>query len=83
MFTFQNPRDGDRSGNVPAGTVVDQGVTSTTDFDFYLNSHQGIQGWLTLTNFLVAELCFTVLLLYLATIPFRIPGADYLRLVRK
>jgi len=40
----QNPRDGDRSGNVPAGTVVDQGVTSTTDFDFYLNSHAGIQG---------------------------------------
>jgi len=40
----QNPRDGDRSGNVPAGTVVDTGITSTQDFDFYLNSHQGIQG---------------------------------------
>lgn len=40
----QNPRDADRSGNVPAGTVVDQGITSTTDFDFYLNSHAGIQG---------------------------------------
>lgn len=40
----QNPREGDRSGNVPAGTVVDQGITSTQDFDFYLNSHQGIQG---------------------------------------
>jgi len=32
----QNPRDGDRSGNVPAGTVVDTGITSTQDFDFYL-----------------------------------------------
>lgn len=40
----QNPKDGDRSGNVPAGTVVDTGITSTQDFDFYLNSHQGIQG---------------------------------------
>jgi len=34
----------DRSGNIQAGTVVDQGITSTVDFDFYLNSHQGIQG---------------------------------------
>lgn len=40
----QNPRDGDRSGNVPAGTVVDQGVTSTTDFDFLPQLHAGIQG---------------------------------------
>lgn len=43
LFTA-NPRDADRSGNVPAGTVVDVGITSTTDFDFYLNSHAGIQG---------------------------------------
>lgn len=40
----QNQRDGDRSGNVPAGTVVDNTITSPHLYDFYLNSHAGIQG---------------------------------------
>lgn len=34
----------DRSGNVPAGTVVDTGICHPTQFDFYLCSHAGIQG---------------------------------------
>lgn len=38
------PRDTDRSGNVPAGTVVDREITNPIHFDFYLNSHSGIQG---------------------------------------
>ncbi|XWS28642.1 hypothetical protein CRYUN_Cryun25bG0088500 [Craigia yunnanensis] len=33
----------DRSGNVQAGTVVDTSICHPTDFDFYLNSHAGIQ----------------------------------------
>ena len=33
-----------RSGNVPPGTTVDHGITHPTEFDFYLCSHQGIQG---------------------------------------
>lgn len=33
-----------KSKNVPAGTVVDQGLTAKDKFDFYLNSAQGIQG---------------------------------------
>ncbi|XP_015374686.1 PREDICTED: protein argonaute-2-like [Diuraphis noxia] len=33
-----------KSGNVPAGTIVDVGITHPTEFDFYLCSHQGIQG---------------------------------------
>jgi len=33
-----------KSQNVPAGTVVDQGLTAKDKFDFYLNSAQGIQG---------------------------------------
>ncbi|BFZ11365.1 hypothetical protein BsWGS_14404 [Bradybaena similaris] len=33
-----------RSGNIPAGTTVDQGITHPTEFDFYLCSHTGIQG---------------------------------------
>jgi len=37
-------RDADRSGNVPAGTVVDTGVVHPRQFDFYLVAHGGIQG---------------------------------------
>ncbi|XP_041360926.1 protein argonaute-2-like isoform X5 [Gigantopelta aegis] len=33
-----------RSGNIPAGTTVDIGITHPTEFDFYLCSHAGIQG---------------------------------------
>jgi Piwi domain len=32
-----------KSGNIPAGTTVDIGITHPTEFDFYLCSHQGIQ----------------------------------------
>jgi eukaryotic translation initiation factor 2C len=32
-----------KSGNIPAGTTVDVGITHPTEFDFYLCSHQGIQ----------------------------------------
>ena len=37
----KNGRDGDRSGNCPAGTVVDTDITHPTEFDFYLQSHAG------------------------------------------
>ena len=33
-----------RAGNVPAGTTVDANITHPTEHDFYLCSHQGIQG---------------------------------------
>ncbi|RKO98098.1 hypothetical protein CXG81DRAFT_4267, partial [Caulochytrium protostelioides] len=39
-----NRNDADRSGNVPAGTVIDTGVTHPSEFDFYLFSHPGLQG---------------------------------------
>uniref|UniRef100_A0A224Z1W8 Translation initiation factor 2C n=1 Tax=Rhipicephalus zambeziensis TaxID=60191 RepID=A0A224Z1W8_9ACAR len=32
-----------KSGNIPAGTTVDLGITHPTEFDFYLCSHAGIQ----------------------------------------
>ncbi|KAF8803024.1 argonaute-like protein [Phlegmacium glaucopus] len=41
---FPLPGEGDRSGNCPAGTVVDRDVTHPTDHDFYLLSHAGILG---------------------------------------
>merc|ERR1719435_778210 len=33
-----------KNGNALAGTVVDQGINHPTDGDFYLLSHEGIQG---------------------------------------
>lgn len=33
-----------KSGNIPAGTTVDVGITHPTEFDFFLCSHAGVQG---------------------------------------
>ncbi|KAJ6630422.1 argonaute-like protein [Mycena sp. CBHHK59/15] len=41
---FPNERDADRSGNCPAGTVVDRDIGHPTEFDFYLQSHGGLLG---------------------------------------
>lgn len=43
-FKPQNDNDGDRSGNAPAGTVVDKDLGHPTEFDFYLQSHGGLLG---------------------------------------
>ncbi|KAG6333722.1 hypothetical protein ID866_5365 [Astraeus odoratus] len=43
-FFTVNPGDADRSGNCPAGTIVDQVVTHPTEFDWYLISHGGLLG---------------------------------------
>ncbi|EIM88070.1 argonaute-like protein [Stereum hirsutum FP-91666 SS1] len=43
-FFPKNPADGDKSGNCPAGLVVDQAVTNPVEFDFYLQSHGGLLG---------------------------------------
>ncbi|KAJ7754236.1 argonaute-like protein [Mycena maculata] len=43
-FFPQSERDGDRSGNCRAGTVVDREVSHPTEFDFYLQSHGGLLG---------------------------------------
>ncbi|CAI0398011.1 unnamed protein product [Linum tenue] len=40
----QNRGTTDRSGNILPGTVVDTSICHPTEFDFYLNSHAGIQG---------------------------------------
>ncbi|GBF95153.1 hypothetical protein Rsub_07737 [Raphidocelis subcapitata] len=42
---FPSDRSGeDRSGNTLPGTVIDAGICSAAGFDFYLNSHAGLQG---------------------------------------
>ena len=43
----------DRNGNTRAGTVVDRGVTSLIDFDFYLQAHAGLQGTVRPTHYVV------------------------------
>ncbi len=41
---FPSADNGDRSGNCPAGTVVDTTVVSPVEFDYYLCSHAGLLG---------------------------------------
>ncbi|KAG0344622.1 Eukaryotic translation initiation factor 2C [Podila humilis] len=43
-FFPMQPKDADKSGNCLAGTVVDQVITHPSEFDFYLQSHGGLQG---------------------------------------
>jgi hypothetical protein len=39
-----NSRDADKSGNIPAGTVIDNSITHPIEYDFFLCSHSGLQG---------------------------------------
>ncbi|GLB35650.1 putative argonaute family protein [Lyophyllum shimeji] len=43
-FKTERPQDADRSGNCPAGTVVDRVIGHPTEFDFFLQSHGGLLG---------------------------------------
>ena len=43
-FFVENPNDGaGRTRNIPAGTVVDTKITTLSEIDFFLASHEGIQ----------------------------------------
>ena len=43
-FFVENPNDGvGRTRNIPAGTVVDTEITTLSEIDFFLASHEGIQ----------------------------------------
>ena len=43
-FFVENPNDGvGRTKNIPAGTVVDKQITTLSEIDFFLASHEGIQ----------------------------------------
>ena len=41
---FADQADGDRTGNLQPGTVVDSGIVHPFEFDFFLNSHAGLAG---------------------------------------
>lgn len=43
-FKTQEQKDADRSGNCPAGTVVDREIGHPTEFDYFLQSHGGLLG---------------------------------------
>ena len=44
LFCAQKRDAHGRTGNIPAGTTVDANITHPTEHDFYLCSHQGVQG---------------------------------------
>ncbi|KAF1321535.1 Argonaute1, partial [Globisporangium splendens] len=56
-----DPKTGDRSGNVKAGTVVDRAICHPVENDFYLMSHAGLQGTSRPTHYhvLLDEIGFT------------------------
>ncbi len=39
-----DPNKDIKSGNLPAGTVIDREITSPIEYDFYLQSHAGLLG---------------------------------------
>jgi eukaryotic translation initiation factor 2C len=43
-FFPMKPQESDRTGNCQPGTVVETGITHPFEFDFYLQSHAGLQG---------------------------------------
>ncbi|KAI0313097.1 Piwi domain-containing protein [Amylostereum chailletii] len=45
--------DADENGNTRPGTVVDQGITSVRDFDFYLQAHAATQGTVRSAHYIV------------------------------
>ncbi len=45
-----------KSGNIPAGSVIDTGVTILNSFDFFLCSHETIQVIFNETNIFYGKL---------------------------
>jgi eukaryotic translation initiation factor 2C len=52
-FFPTNSAYADKNGNTRPGTVVDKGVTSAPDFDFYLQAHAGLLGTVKSTHYVV------------------------------
>ncbi|KAI0637098.1 Piwi domain-containing protein [Trametes polyzona] len=54
-FFPQNPGDSDRSGNCPAGLLVDKELSNPNYLDFYLQSHAGLLGTSRPAHYVVLE----------------------------
>ncbi|KAI0313100.1 Piwi-domain-containing protein [Amylostereum chailletii] len=52
-FYPTSDENADKNGNTRPGTVLDKGVTSVLDFDFYLQAHAGLQGTVRPTHYVV------------------------------
>ncbi|CAG8519331.1 1072_t:CDS:2, partial [Funneliformis mosseae] len=52
-FAPVNRGDADKLGNCTPGTVVDQSIVHCNEFDFYLQSHSGLQGTTRPTHYYV------------------------------
>ncbi|WVR04637.1 hypothetical protein IAU60_001648 [Kwoniella sp. DSM 27419] len=52
-FFALDQKDMDKTGNLPAGSIVDQKVTSPMIHDFYLQAHAGLQGTARPTHYVV------------------------------
>ncbi|KAI0313265.1 Piwi domain-containing protein, partial [Amylostereum chailletii] len=85
-----DPTATDRSGNVHGGLVVDQGISTPTALDFYLQSHSGLKGTsrsghyvvllneIKLTMDQLQELCYFLCFVYArATRAVSIPAPVY------
>ena len=72
LFFPSSSADADRSGNCPAGTVVDTGIVRSTNFEFYLYGHAGQLGTSKPARYtvLIDENNFTY------TVPSRFPTRD-------
>lgn len=51
-FFSQQPSDTDRTGNLPAGLVVDRTITHPYAFDFFLQAHAGLVGTARPTHYI-------------------------------
>lgn len=54
-FMAKNEGDTDRSGNLPAGTVVDSDVVHPYGFEFFLQAHAGLIGTARPTRYVVLQ----------------------------
>ncbi|KAI0028216.1 Piwi domain-containing protein, partial [Vararia minispora EC-137] len=52
-FYATTEENADKNGNTRPGTVLDKGVTSIRDYDFYLQAHAGLQGTVRPTHYIV------------------------------
>lgn len=63
-FNPVNPGDKDRSGNAPAGLVIDRDIGHPVEFDYYLQSQAGLLGTSRSSHYSVlydVRLCIVIL----------------------
>lgn len=54
-FFPKDPAEADRSGNCPAGLIIDRDIVNPVDYDFFLQSHAGLLGTSRPSHYIVLE----------------------------